>query len=132
LSDAERSCERRLIPNYAAMHNMPADTTGTVPSNANALLLQAIALRRCVTAVYNRMHVKLAPHILFTKHDDVFVDAVTLLRDGQPPREIKLGTFKLAGLKDIAVDEDGFKTDAIFNPHDIKYEGVTLFVVEPN
>jgi len=114
------------------MHNMPADTTGTVPSNANALLLQAIALRRSVTAVYNRTHVKLAPHILFTKHDDVFVDAVTLLRDGQPPREIKLGTFKLAGLKDIAVDEDGFKTDAIFNPHDIKYEGVTLFVVEPN
>lgn len=114
------------------MHNMSASSTpGSVPSNANALLLQAIALRQCVTAVYNRMHVKLAPHILFTRHDDVFVDAVTLQRDGQPPKEIKLGTFKLAGLKDITVIEDGFKPDPVFNPHDIKYEGVTLFVVEP-
>lgn len=113
------------------MHNMPASSiSGPVPNNANALLLQAIALRKCVTAVYNRMHVKLAPHILYTRHDDVFVDAVTLIRDGQPPKEIKLGTFKLAGLKDIAVDAAGFKPDSIFNARDIKYDGVTLFVVE--
>jgi len=113
------------------MHHMPASTTpGTVPSNANALLLQAIALRQCVTAVYNRMHVTLAPHILFTRHDDVFVDAVTLKRDGQPPKEIKLGTFKLAGLKDIEVTDRSFVPDAIFNPGDIKYDRVTLFVVD--
>ena len=54
-----------------------------VPSNANALLLQAIALRKCITATYNRMVCTLAPHILFTKHDDVFVDAVRALADEQ-------------------------------------------------
>jgi hypothetical protein len=30
------------------------------------------------------------------------------------------------------VIDEGFRPDAVFNPHDIKYEGVTLFVVEPN
>ena len=113
------------------MHNMTSTPDQSAPSNANALLLQAIALRQCITATYNRMVCTLAPHILYTKHDDVFVDAITLERDGQPPKEIKLGTFKLAGLKDITVIEDGFKPDPVFNPHDIKYEGVTLFVVEP-
>mgnify|MGYP007116553332 CR=1 FL=1 len=31
------------------------------------------------------------------------VDAVTVERDGQPPREIKIGSFKLSGLHDLAV-----------------------------
>ncbi len=112
------------------MHNMTSTPDPTAPNNANALLLQAIALRKCITATYNRMACTLAPHILYTKHDDVFVDAVTLERDGQPPKEIKLGTFKLAGLKDIEVTDRSFVADAIFNPGDIKYDRVTLFVVD--
>ena len=112
------------------MHNMTSTPDLFSPANANALLLQAIALRRCITATYNKMFCTLAPHILYTKHDDVFVDAVTLERDGQPPKEIKLGTFKLAGLKDIAVTDRSFVPDAIFNPADIKYDRVTLFVVD--
>ena len=115
------------------MHNMtstPDAPASETQANANALLLQAIALRLCITATYNRMVCTLAPHILYTKHDDVFVDAVTLERDGQPPKEIKLGTFKLAGLKDIAVIDRPFVPDAIFNPGDIKYDRVTLFVVD--
>ncbi len=112
------------------MHNMTSIPDQSAPANANALLLQAIALRKCITATYNRMVCTLAPHILYTKHDDVFVDAVTLERDGQPPKEIKLGTFKLAGLKDIEVTDRPFVPDAIFNPGDIKYDRVTLFVVD--
>jgi len=117
------------------MHNMTSTPDQSAPSqsaqsNANALLLQAIALRQCITATYNRMVCTLAPHILYTKHDDVFVDAITLERDGQPPKEIKLGTFKLAGLKDIEVIDRPFVPDAIFNPGDIKYDRVTLFVVD--
>lgn len=95
-------------------------------------LLEAIATRKCVEATYNRMTVKLAPHILYTKHDELFVDAVTVERDGQPPREVKLGTFKLAGLQIAGLVSRTFNPEPIFNSADQKYAGVTLFAVEPN
>lgn len=94
------------------------------------LLFEAIALRKCVDAVYNRMAVTLAPHILYTRHDEIYVDAVTIERDGQPPREPKLGAFKLTGLKDLALGTRVFAPNPLFNPREPKYDGVTLFVVE--
>ena len=100
-----------------------------VPANANTMLLQAIALRKCVGVTYNKTRMILAPHILYTRHDDVFVDAIALERDGQPPKEFKVGTFKIAGLNDVEVTDRSFQPDKIFNANDIKYEGVTLFVV---
>lgn len=98
----------------------------------NALVLQAIALKQCVEATYNRTQVRLAPHILYTRHDELYVDAVTMERDGQPPREMKLGTFKLAGLQGLAVAERRFEPQGLFDPANAKYQGVTLFAVEPN
>jgi len=95
------------------------------------ILLEAIARKKCVAATYNRMAVKLAPHILYTRHDDLFVDAVTVERDGQPPREVKLGTFKLAGLTGLDFDNREFQPEPIFDPEAPKYAGVTLFAVEP-
>jgi hypothetical protein len=96
----------------------------------NRIFLEAIALRKCLRATYNRMTVILAPHILYTRHDELFIDAVTVERDGRPPREIKLGTFKLAGLKDLSLDGRPFEPDLLFDPTDVKYAGVTLFAVE--
>jgi hypothetical protein len=98
--------------------------------DTNRLYFEAIALRKCIRATYNRMNVTLAPHILFTRHDELFIDAVTIEREGQPPREIKLGTFKLAGLKDVALLGQTFRPDRQFDPADEKYAGVTLFAVE--
>lgn len=97
----------------------------------NKVFFEAIALRKCVEAQYNRTSVKLAPHILYTRHDELYVDAVTIERDGQPPREKKLGTFKLTGLKEAAVAGRQFQPEPIFDPNDSKYQGVTLFAVEP-
>ena len=99
-------------------------------SPASTLLLEAIALKKCVEATYNRMVVKLAPHILYTRHDEVFLDAVTLERDGQPPKEKKIGTFKLTGLQALGFSGKPFKPEPIFNPSAEKYRGVTLFAVE--
>lgn len=72
----------------------------------------------------------LAPHILYTRHDEMHVDAVTLERDGQPPRELKLGTFKLSGLKDVVVQERQFEPYSVFDATAEKYEGTTLLIVE--
>lgn len=96
----------------------------------NKLLLEAIALQKCIVATYNRSTVKLAPHILYTRNDDLFIDAVTVEREGQRPREVKLGCFKLAGLKDVAIAGQIFQPDAAFTPADPKYAGATLFAVD--
>jgi hypothetical protein len=98
--------------------------------NMSKLILEAIALRKCITATYNRMAVKLAPHILYTRHEELYVDAVTIARDGRPPREIKIGTFKLAGLRDLSLAQQPFERVRIFDPRDDKYAGTTLFAVE--
>jgi hypothetical protein len=100
---------------------------------APTVIFEAIALQKCLTATYNKMVVKLAPHILYTRHDEMFIDAVTVERDGQPPRELKLGVFKLVGLNDLAITDDRFETmGGLYNPTDAKYNGVTLFAVEPH
>jgi hypothetical protein len=97
----------------------------------NKVILEAIARLECVEAIYNRQTVKLAPHILYTRHGDLFVDGVTVEREGQPPREIKLGTYKLAGLKIQGLAGRAFRPEPLFDPSDEKYAGVTLFAVEP-
>jgi hypothetical protein len=96
------------------------------------LFFEAIALQKCLQATYNKMVCKLAPHILYTRHDEMFIDAVTIDRDGRPPRELKLGTFKLAGLGDVVILEEQFEAmHGLYNEGDDKYKGVTLFAVQP-
>jgi hypothetical protein len=93
------------------------------------LLLEAIANTRCVTAVYNRSTIRLAPHILYTRHGEIFVDGVTTERDGKPPREFKISAFKLTGLQSIELANRSFTPADFFNAGDQKYQGVTLFAV---
>ncbi len=74
-----------------------------------ALLRAAIASRTCVTATYNRGKVKLAPYALYERDDALFLDAVTIERDGRPPREPKVGSFRLAGLVNLSSTKDRFE-----------------------
>lgn len=94
------------------------------------ILLEAIALKKCVVVTYNRTEMKLAPHILYSKNDALYVDAVALLRNGLPPREKKLGAFHLAGLADIRLTDEHFAAEPVFDPTLDRYEGATLFAVE--
>ncbi|MBF6602570.1 MAG: hypothetical protein ITG03_06325 [Sphingorhabdus sp.] len=96
----------------------------------NKEFFEGVALKKCVTATYNKMRVTLAPHILYTRHDEMHVDAVTVEREGQPPRELKLGTFKLSGLKDVVVEERHFEPSDLFDAEAEKYQGTTLMTVE--
>lgn len=95
----------------------------------NQLLLEAIALNKCVTATYNNVEMTLAPHILYSKHDAFFIDAVAVERNGVPPKQKKLGAFHLAGLQGLKLADRTFVPDHLFNPAAEKYEGVTLFAV---
>lgn len=95
------------------------------------ILLEAIALRTCVRAVYNKSAVTLAPHILYQRHDDLFVDAVTVERDSRPPREVKIGTFKLAGLRDLELADRPFAPEKSFDPGHPRYASA-LFAVGPD
>jgi hypothetical protein len=96
----------------------------------NQLLLEAIALKKCVTAVYNNVAMKLAPHILYSKHSALFVDAVILEKNGELRREKKLGAFHLSGLNDLQLIDQPFAIDALFEPAAEKYQDATLFVVD--
>ena len=104
----------------------PSAPNGDVPT-----IFEGIVRTFCIKAVYNRTAIVLAPHILYTRHDELFVDGIVLERDGLPPREPKVGAFKLAGLKDIALTDRPFFRDPLFQPGEAKYQGVTLMAVEP-
>lgn len=103
----------------------------TTPDPATPIMLEAIVKRQAVAATYNRTEVTLAPHILYTRHGDLHVDAVTLERDGRPPKEAKLGTFKLAGLSGVRITPRRFGPSELFDPAAGRYVGETLMVVEP-
>lgn len=96
----------------------------------NAIVIEAIARQRCVSATYNRTRIVLAPHILYTRNEALFIDAVTLERDGQPPREARLGSFKLDGLGAVALHDRPFRVSELYEPATERYAGTALFAVE--
>ncbi len=97
--------------------------------STNPLLLEAIALKKCVSTVYNGVAMKLAPHILYSKNNALFIDAITLEKHGEPPREKKLGAFHLQGLNELQIIDEHFEPDALFEPDAEKYDGAALFKV---
>lgn len=103
-----------------------------MPENpaANAVILEAIVLRKCVTATYNRTRILLAPHILYKKNDSHYIDAITIERDGVPPKEVKLGAFNLDGLKDVGPSDRPFEPSGLFVPYEERYREATLFSIE--
>lgn len=96
----------------------------------NSRILQAIALRQQLAARYNKLALVLAPHVLYKRNDSYFIDAITLLREGAPPREPKVGSYNLAGLSDVEVLEDTFEVHPLFDRMDPKYRENTLFMID--
>jgi len=78
------------------------------------MLAFAIERQVFVTATYNRLRARLAPHSLFERHGDSFLRAVTLEVDGREPREPKLGIFKLTGLSEVTLEGRGFSAEEVF------------------
>ena len=101
------------------------------PKTTNATIIEAIVRLRCVAATYNRAPVVLAPHVLYTRNDALYVDAITVTRDGAPPREPKMGTFKLDGLGAVELVEQSFTVSSIYDPAEARYGDGQRFEVQP-
>lgn len=93
--------------------------------------MEAIVRTRCIAATYNGGQVLLAPHVLFMKNDALHVGAVTIERDGKPPREPKVGVFKLDGLGDLHITEQPFTPNPVYEPEDERFVASKLLAVEP-
>lgn len=98
---------------------------------ATSLLRQAILSRTCVLAAYNRGAVKLAPHVLYRRDGALFVDAVTVERDGRAPVEPKLGAFRLSGLGDLRSTGEQFVAQPDVQTDEPRYAGGILARVQP-
>jgi hypothetical protein len=96
----------------------------------NKAILEAIALRKCLQLTYNKATVLVAPHVLYRRNDSFFIDAITVSRDGKPPKEEKIGSFNLAGLSEVTVNDTGFDISPLFDRMDAKYRDATLFMVD--
>jgi 5-methylthioribose kinase len=84
-------------------------------------ILEAIAAKRFLEITYNRMRMKIAPHVLYARHGDLFLDAVPVERDGKSLIDPRLATFKLAGLEIIQIMTTSFVPFPGFDPSDAKY-----------
>jgi hypothetical protein len=61
-------------------------------------LMEAITRKQAVAVRYNGEQVKLAPHLLFERHGDLFVRALNMSKTWRADEKPRLGQFKLAGL----------------------------------
>ena len=93
-------------------------------------ILEAIALKKCLRATYNRVEMKLAPHVLYTRDEDLHMDAIALEKNGAPPKEKKLGVFRLSGLTEMKVLDESFVPEGLFQPEAERYAGKALMMVE--
>jgi len=71
-------------------------------------LFEAIARKQAVTARYNGAAVKLAPHLIFARHGDLFISALNMGKEWRSEEERRLGQFKLAGLSAAEVLDETF------------------------
>lgn len=111
------------------MEPITAETPPAVPPACLPTVFEAIVKQQALAATYNLGSVTLAPHIVYTKHGEYYLDAVTLERDGKPPREPKVGAFKIAGLGGVRVTPRRFDASELFDAAEEKYAGVTLLAI---
>jgi hypothetical protein len=94
---------------------------------ASRIVIEAIAKRLLLRADYNGVALHLAPHQLYERHDDLHIGAINtakVWKEGEAPR---LGSFKLAGLRNLALTADPFEPVAGLG-QDLPREGDKLIL----
>lgn len=98
-------------------------------SDPRLVLLEAVARRRIVIARYNGTELRLAPHLLFERHGDLFVSAWNMNKNVRADDEPKLGHFKLVGLAEVALTEDPFEPLPSFEPQPPREDDTLVLAV---
>lgn len=83
---------------------------------ARLKIMAAIAHRQLVTTRYNGGSMKLAPHILFERHGELFLSALNLGKAWRSEEEQRFGQFKLAGMNSIEILDEAFEPKPLFTP----------------
>ena len=88
----------------AAMQNMMTDDAAT-----SRIFFEAIALKKLIRAAYNGEEMRLAPHLLFTRHGDMFISALNMDKNWRDLDERRLGLFKVDGLSGVSLIDETFE-----------------------
>ncbi len=99
-------------------------------SSLQQLLCDTVQSGGCVDAVYNKGKVRLAPRIIYSKREGLFVDAFVMERGATPPKEQELRSFKLVGLTHVQAVAVSIIDLADWDHNDPKYLGATICVAE--
>lgn len=98
-------------------------------SDNRLVLFEAISRKRIVEAQYNGITIRLAPHLMFERHGDLFVSALNLGKVWRSDEEPRLGQFKLAGLGNAALLDEPFEPLATFKPAAPRADDVLILAV---
>lgn len=86
-----------------------------------ALVRQAIEHRACLRWTYNRVLMQAEPRILYRRNGGLYVDAVVTEKNGAPPAELKVGSFKLTGLNAPVLTGERIATTLAIDLADPRY-----------
>lgn len=118
------------MQHYCHMVAMDTEQGAEAAPNPTPIVLEGIVRQKCMNAIYNRTRMVLAPHILYTRGGSLYVDAQVISRDFVIPREEKFGTFKVDGLRNLALTDRDFAISRLYLPESEKYAGTALMAVE--
>lgn len=92
-------------------------------------VMEAIASRKVVEARYNRETIRLAPHLLFQRHGDLFISALNLGKTWRSDEDPRLGQFKLIGLAEARLIDESFDPLPDFTPDAPREDDVSLLAI---
>lgn len=81
-------------------------TQAEAPDVVEKLILEALEGDFRVRGTYNGGSMLLEPLLLYREHDAAFLLAASVEREGRPPREIKVGSFRLSGLTEVCLTQE--------------------------
>ncbi|MEO5587148.1 MAG: hypothetical protein ABIQ81_05595 [Novosphingobium sp.] len=92
-------------------------------------VMEAIARKITVTANYNGSSIKLAPHLMFERHGDLFISALNMTKVWRSEDDRRLGQFKLAGLAVTELLDEAFDPLPTYRPETPRSDDTLILAI---